>query len=135
MALVEMLTAREHIELFCEIRCIKKHHISSMVEELVEGMDLAMNGSTLVGRYSGGNKRKLMVAVAMCGEPEVIFLDEPSAGMDPGARRSMWEIIRAIKQRGCSVVLTTHSMEEAEALANRLVVMHEGRIRCMGNPQ
>lgn len=135
MALVEMLTAREHIVLFCEIRCIKKHHISSMVEELVEGMDLAMNGSTLVGRYSGGNKRKLMVAVAMCGEPEVIFLDEPSSGMDPGARRSMWEIIRAIKQRGCSVVLTTHSMEEAEALANRLVIMHEGRIRCMGNPQ
>lgn len=76
-----------------------------------------------------------MVAVAMCGEPQVIFLDEPSAGMDPAARRSMWEIIRAIKQRGCSVVLTTHSMEEAEALANRLAIMHEGRIRCIGNPQ
>lgn len=71
----------------------------------------------------------------MCGEPEVIFLDEPSAGMDPAARRSMWEIIRAIKQKGCSVVLTTHSMEEAEALANRLVIMHMGRIRCIGNPQ
>jgi ATP-binding cassette subfamily A (ABC1) protein 3 len=135
MALVELLTAREHIELFCEIRCIKREHINAMVEELITCMDLAMNKSNLVGRYSGGNKRKLMVAVAMCGEPQVIFLDEPSAGMDPAARRSMWEIIRAIKQRGCSVVLTTHSMEEAEALANRLAIMHEGRIRCIGNPQ
>lgn len=71
----------------------------------------------------------------MCGMPDVVFLDEPSAGMDPEARRKMWNIIRSIKEKGCSVLLTTHSMEEAEALATRLAVMHLGRIRCLGNAQ
>lgn len=135
MALVEMLNAREHLELFCEIRGVKRAQVNDEVSELLEGMDLLMNKNNLVGRYSGGNKRKLMVAVAMCGKPEIVFLDEPSAGMDPEARRKMWNIIRDIKEKGCSVVLTTHSMEEAEALANRIVVMHLGRVRCLGHAQ
>lgn len=135
MALVELLTAREHLELFSEIRCVKRNQIKPLIDNLLEGMDLTMNKNNLVGRYSGGNKRKLMVAVAMCGDPSVVFLDEPSSGMDPVAKRSMWKIIEQIKTKGTSVILTTHNMEEAEALASRLAIMHLGRIRCIGPPQ
>lgn len=96
-------------------------------------MQLKMNGNTLVGHFSGGNKRKLIAAVALVGEPMVVFLDEPSAGMDPEARRRMWDILQDVKNRGISIVLTTHSMEEAEALADRMTVLHLGRMRCLGS--
>lgn len=74
-----------------------------------------------------------MCAVALVGEPHVVFLDEPSAGMDPEVRRSMWDILQDVKRRGISIVLTTHSMEEAEALADTMCVFHLGRMRCIGS--
>lgn len=74
-----------------------------------------------------------MCAVALVGEPKVIFLDEPSAGMDPEVRRNMWVMLQDVKSRGISIVLTTHSMEEAEALADTMCVFHLGRMRCIGN--
>ena len=79
----------------------------------------------LAGTYSGGNKRKLSVAIAMIGNPPIVFLDEPSTGMDPKTRRFMWDAISRIstKRKESSVILTTHSMEEAEALSTRLGIM------------
>lgn len=89
------------------------------------------------GTYSGGNKRKLSVAMAMIGEPSIVFLDEPSTGMDPVARRFMWEVISdiVIKREKCSLILTTHSMEECEALCTRIGIMVGGVMRCLGSAQ
>ena len=86
------------------------------------------------GTYSGGNKRKLSVAIAMIGNPPIVFLDEPSTGMDPMARRSMWDFIRQTMKGRC-VILTTHSMEECEALCHKLCIMTAGQLRCLGTPQ
>ena len=85
------------------------------------------------GTLSGGNKRKLCVALAMIGNPPIIFLDEPSAGMDPESRRFMWSVVGKIAQKKTSaVVLTTHSMEEAEALCPKMGIMVDGQFKCFG---
>ena len=84
--------------------------------------------------YSGGNKRKLSLAIALVGAPAVVFLDEPSSGMDPLSRRHMWEVITEERSRRC-IVLTTHSMEEAEALCSRIAIMAAGRLQCLGGQQ
>ena len=81
---------------------------------------------------SGGNKRKLSVAIATIGNPPVVFLDEPSAGMDPNARKNMWEVVNRIKRQKCSIILTTHSMDEAESLCNTMAIMVGGRFKCYG---
>eukprot|EP00968_Pinguiococcus_pyrenoidosus_P004331 scaffold293_cov248-Pinguiococcus_pyrenoidosus.AAC.1 len=100
-------------------------------------MDLLGHYERQAGGYSGGNKRKLSVACAMIGEPRIVFLDEPSTGMDPLAKRFMWEVISAIatRQGKCAVILTTHSMEECEALCSRIGIMVGGRFRCLGSAQ
>ena len=91
-------------------------------------MNLRQYENICAGTYSGGNKRKLSVAIAMIGNPPIVFLDEPSTGMDPEARRFMWNIISRIstERKKSSVVLTTHSMEEAEALCSKLSIMVDG---------
>ena len=81
---------------------------------------------------SGGNKRKLSVAISLIGNPTVVFLDEPSAGMDPQARRGLWNALEAITQHS-SIVLTTHHLEEIEALAHRLAIMKDGELKCIGD--
>jgi len=89
----------------------------------------------MAGTYSGGNKRKLSVAIAMLGNPPIVFLDEPSTGMDPEARRFMWDVISRIStlRKRSSIVLTTHSMEEAEALSTKIAIMVRGIIQCIGS--
>jgi ABC-2 type transport system ATP-binding protein len=84
-------------------------------------------------RLSGGQKQRLALAMALVGQPEVIFLDEPTAGMDPQARRATWEIIRSLRGRGATVLLTTHAMPEAEALADRIAILHRGRLVALGD--
>ena len=100
-------------------------------------MNLKQYEDSLAGTYSGGNKRKLSVAIAMIGDPSVVFLDEPSTGMDPEARRFMWNVISRIskERKQSSVILTTHSMEEAEALATKMGIMVNGNLKCLGTSQ
>lgn len=100
-------------------------------------MNLTEYEDKLSGTLSGGNKRKLSVAMAMIGNPRIIFLDEPSTGMDPKARRFMWKVISrvATEKKNATVILTTHSMEEAEALSSRLGIMVKGNFQCIGTPQ
>ena len=100
-------------------------------------MGLTKYADLTAGTYSGGNKRKLMVAQAMIGNPPIILLDEPSTGMDPEARRDMWNVITRIssKKKQASVILTTHSMEEAEALSKRIAILVDGELKCIGNKQ
>ena len=136
-ALFELLTAREHLALYARLKGIAEADIESVVDDKIREMGLTEYQNRLAGTYSGGNKRKLSVAIAMIGEPSIVFLDEPSTGMDPAARRYMWDIISDIvtKREKCCLILTTHSMEEAEALCTRVGIMVGGVIRCIGSTQ
>ena len=136
-ALFELLTAREHLTLYARIKGICEVDVSRVVDSKIAEMGLTEYADRSAGTYSGGNKRKLSVAIAMIGEPSIVFLDEPSTGMDPVARRFMWEIISDIvtKREKCSLILTTHSMEECEALCTRIGIMVGGVLRCLGSSQ
>jgi energy-coupling factor transporter ATP-binding protein EcfA2 len=111
--------------------------LKSVVDTKLKELDLVSFTNKKAGTLSGGNKRKLSVAIAMIGAPPVVFLDEPSTGMDPVARRFMWDVIAKIatSSKLCSIILTTHSMEECEALCSRIGIMVGGRLRCEGSIQ
>ncbi len=96
--------------------------------ELIELMDLGEKRTTQTRNLSGGQRQRLAVALALVNDPELIFLDEPTTGMDPAARRSLWDVVEGLKADGRTVVLTTHYMEEAEILCDRLAIMDHGRI-------
>ena len=131
-ALSEYLTGREILEMYADLKGIPRSKRTELVNEMLNEMDLTQYANVKCGTYSGGNKRKLSVAMALLGNPSVVFLDEPSAGMDPEARKKMWKVIGSIKKRNSAVVLTTHSMEEAETLCDRIAIMVAGRLRCLG---
>ncbi|KAK1930150.1 ABC transporter A family member 1 [Phytophthora citrophthora] len=136
-ALFDLLTVREHLELFGAIKGVPQSSLDRVVMEKIQQLNLADFEHKLAGSLSGGNKRKLSVAIAMIGNPAIIFLDEPSTGMDPVSRRFMWDVIADISTRGkeSTIVLTTHSMEECEALCSRVGIMVGGRLRCLGSVQ
>jgi len=136
-ALFDLLTGREHLKLYARIKGVPESSIAALVDAKISEMDLTQYADRSANSYSGGNKRKLSVAMAMIGNPQIVFLDEPSTGMDPVARRFMWKIISDIstKKGECSIVLTTHSMEECEALCTRIGIMVDGRLRCLGSAQ
>ena len=102
------------------------------VEEALTLVDLAHRSSVRVKQLSGGERRRLDRALALLGKPEVLFLDEPTTGLDPESRRNTWELIRSLLRDGVTVLLTTHYLEEAQALADRLAIMHRGRIVAQG---
>jgi ATP-binding cassette subfamily A (ABC1) protein 3 len=136
-ALLELLTVREHLELYSGLKGIPPAAVPAAVDAKLAQLDLLQYANKLAGTLSGGNKRKLSVAIALIGAPRVVVLDEPSTGMDPVARRFMWDVIsRAVTGRKeCSLLLTTHSMEEVEALCGRVGIMVGGRLRCLGSAQ
>lgn len=98
-------------------------------------MNLTEYANRCAGGFSGGNKRKLSTAIALVGNPPIIFLDEPTTGMDPKARRFLWDIITGIVKEGRTVILTSHSMEECESLCSRVAIMVNGQFKCLGSPQ
>mgnify|MGYP000901142972 CR=1 FL=1 len=136
-ALLNNLTAREHLELYAAIKGIPVAMREKLISEKLTQLNLTKYENVQAGTYSGGNKRKLSVAIALLGNPPIVFLDEPSSGMDPEARRFMWSVVSRITgaSKKSSVVLTTHSMEEAEALSTKLAIMVEGNVKCIGPVQ
>jgi ABC-2 type transport system ATP-binding protein len=104
------------------------------VDEVVEVVGLSEKRDARVIKLSGGQQRRLDVAIALAGDPELLFLDEPTTGFDPGARRNAWEIVRNLTGLGKTVLLTTHYMDEAQALANRVAVIAKGEIVAEGPP-
>ncbi|XP_063678644.1 phospholipid-transporting ATPase ABCA3-like isoform X4 [Bolinopsis microptera] len=136
-ALIGVMTGRELLSMFANCRGIPRQEIEQTVNEAIKNLNLDEYADKLCGSYSGGNKRKLSTAIALVGNPEVLFLDEPTAGMDPNARRFLWTVLADLiaANIGTSIVLTTHSMEECEALCNRLVIMVNGAFRCLGGIQ
>ncbi len=125
----ENLKVREHIEIF---RGYYPQPISPV--ELIQAAGLQGLENRLFGELSGGQKQRVLFALALAGDPDLIFLDEPTVGLDIEARRGMWAEIRALAERGKTVLLTTHYLEEADALSNRIAVIANGRLICEGTP-
>lgn len=123
------LTAREVLHLFASYYKQPQH-----IDNLLERVGLSSAARTRCRRLSGGQKRRLALAVALVGNPALVFLDEPTAGMDPQARLATWEIIRALKSAGVTVLLTTHLMDEAERLADRVAIIDHGRLIALDTP-
>lgn len=133
-ALIGNLTGREQLWMYCRIKGLKESVIKESVDAFLKMLDLEYLADRVVGGYSGGNKRKMSLAVAMIGNPPIVFLDEPSTGMDPLARRFMWNVITSLGGNK-AVVVTTHSMEECDALTQRIGIMSQGRLVCLGSSQ
>jgi ABC-2 type transport system ATP-binding protein len=126
-SLYPRLTVDEVIDLFASF-----YPRARSTDELVAALDLGERRTAQTRNLSGGQKQRLSVALALVNDPELIFLDEPTTGMDPAARRSLWDLIRRLREEGRTVLLTTHYMEEAEELCDRVAVMDHGRILEMG---
>ena len=127
--IADTLTVTEHLELFGSY-----YPAPLPVSRLLAMAGLDELGARRHGRLSGGQKRRVMFALALAGDPELVFLDEPTTGLDVEARRSLWNEIRGLRAAGRTAVLTTHYLEEADALADRIVVVHQGRIVAEGTP-
>ncbi|KFK34073.1 hypothetical protein AALP_AA5G099000 [Arabis alpina] len=127
----DALSGEEHLHLFARIKGLPPASINSMVEKSLAEVKLTEAGKIRSGSYSGGMKRRLSVAVSLIGDPKLVFLDEPTTGMDPITRRHVWDIIQETK-KGRAIILTTHSMEEADILSDRIGIMAKGRLRCIG---
>ncbi|XP_029368177.1 phospholipid-transporting ATPase ABCA1b isoform X2 [Echeneis naucrates] len=134
-ALNELLTGREHLELYAVLRGIPEKEVCDVAEWGIRKLGLMKYADKAAGSYSGGNMRKLSTAMALIGGPHVVFLDEPTTGMDPKARRALWTCIHSVLKEGRSIVLTSHSMEECEVLCTRMAIMVNGRFRCLGSVQ
>ena len=129
------LSCRDHLCLFARLRGVDiEGDARHAAEQALAVVGLSDHADKAAGRLSGGMKRKLAVAVALVGGPSVVLLDEPSSGLDPGAQRNLWDLIK-VTMKGRAVVLTTHSMGEADLLCDRLGIMVKGTMRCIGTPQ
>jgi ABC-2 type transport system ATP-binding protein len=125
----EMLRVREHIELF------RGYYPNPMpYRDILKAAGLETIEERMFGQLSGGQKQRVLFALALSGDPDLVFLDEPTVGFDIEARRGMWAQIRSLAARGKTVLLTTHYLEEADALAHRIIVINKGRIVCAGTP-
>ena len=127
--LSEKLTVRETIALFSSF-----YREPRAVEEVMEELQLSEKADAWVGKLSGGQRQRLAVATALVGNPKILFLDEPTTGLDPQSRRQLWDIIRDFQKKGGTVLLTTHYMDEAERLCNRLAIVDHGQIIAEGSP-
>ncbi|CAL8304084.1 unnamed protein product [Merluccius merluccius] len=134
-ALLDHMTGRETLSMYARLRGIPEKYVSGCVENVLRSLLLEPHADKLVRSYSGGNKRKLSAGMALIGGPPVIFLDEPSTGMDPVARRLLWDAVTRTRESGKAIIITSHSMEECEALCTRLAVMVNGQFKCLGSPQ
>ncbi|XP_041804213.1 retinal-specific phospholipid-transporting ATPase ABCA4-like isoform X2 [Chelmon rostratus] len=134
-AIDELLTGREHLYLYARLRGVPESEIPRVAEWGIQKLGLTEYAGRCAGTYSGGNKRKLSTAIAMIGCPALVLLDEPTTGMDPHSRRFLWNAIMSVIQDGRAVVLTSHSMEECEALCTRLAIMVNGTFKCLGTIQ
>jgi ABC-2 type transport system ATP-binding protein len=132
-AIAEHLNAWENLALICGIYGLSKEGTRKRSEELLKLMGLIKRAKDQVRKFSGGMQRRLSIAMALISDPQVLFLDEPTLGLDPQARRSMWEQIAELKGKK-TILLTTHYLEEADALADRIAIMDEGKIVALGTP-
>uniref|UniRef100_A0A3B4BHQ8 ABC transporter domain-containing protein n=1 Tax=Periophthalmus magnuspinnatus TaxID=409849 RepID=A0A3B4BHQ8_9GOBI len=134
-SLDDLLTGEEHLYFYSRLHGISKRDIPGLVNYLLRRLELDHYRDTISDNYSCGTRRKLSTALALVGHPQILLLDEPSSGMDPRTKRHLWKIIADEVKGKCAVVLTSHSMEECEALCGRLAIMVKGQFRCLGSLQ
>ncbi|KAJ4894490.1 ABC transporter A family member 3 [Raphanus sativus] len=132
----ETLSGREHLRFYGRLKNLKDSDLDQAVEESLKSVNLLHGGvaDKAAGKYSGGMKRRLSVAISLIGSPKVVYMDEPSTGLDPASRMNLWTVIKRAKAN-TAIILTTHSMEEAEFLCDRLGIFVDGRLQCIGNPK
>jgi ABC-2 type transport system ATP-binding protein len=125
-AVDEILTGRENLTLVARLRHLKGP--GAIADDLLRRFSLAEAGGRRVATYSGGMRRRLDIAMSLIGDPPVVFLDEPTTGLDPQARIEVWQAVKELAKGGTTVLLTTQYLDEAEQLADRIAILHEGRI-------
>lgn len=130
-AVAPSLSVKENLTLMCDVHGLKREKAKSKIEELSKALDLESVMNRKAGKLSGGWQRRLSIAMALVSEPKVLFLDEPTLGLDVIARSELWDLIESLKGK-TTIVLTTHYMEEAEALSDRLGVMKNGHLLFVG---
>ncbi|KAK3121636.1 hypothetical protein QOZ80_8BG0657760 [Eleusine coracana subsp. coracana] len=132
----ETLTGREHLLFYGRLKNLRGTELMKAVDDSLKSVNLFYGGvgNKQVGKYSGGMKRRLSVAISLIGDPKVVFMDEPSTGLDPASRNNLWSVVKEAKKNR-AIILTTHSMEEAEVLCDRLGIFVDGGFQCLGNPK
>ena len=128
-AYFEDLTLTEILDLFGRM-----YQRRTSSQQLLEMVDLPEKADTTVGKLSGGQRQRFSIAAALINDPEVVFLDEPTTGLDPQARQNLWGVIRALREQGRTVVLTSHYMEEAQELCDRIAIMDQGKVVALDSP-
>jgi ABC-2 type transport system ATP-binding protein len=128
------LTVGENMEFHARLHHLGKHERKQRIQELLGYVDLSDQANRMVDSLSGGMKRRAMIAYSLVHRPKVLFLDEPTVGLDVQARRRLWDLIRRLNLDGTTIFLTTHYIEEAEALCNRVGIMHQGHLIALGQP-
>ncbi|WP_165986402.1 ATP-binding cassette domain-containing protein [Streptomyces sp. YIM 98790] len=132
-AVDELLSGRENLQLMADLKRVRSG--DRVVTRLLERFGLAESAQRMAATYSGGMRRKLDLAMTLVGDPRIIFLDEPTTGLDPRSRRTMWGIVRELVADGTTVFLTTQYLEEADQLADRIAVLDQGRLVAQGTPE
>ena len=131
-AVDELLSGQENLQLMADLKRVRS--ADRVITRLLERFDLVESASEMVATYSGGMRRKLDLAMTLVGNPRIIFLDEPTTGLDPRSRRTMWEIVRELVADGVTVFLTTQYLEEADQLSDQIAVLNRGRLVAQGAP-
>jgi ABC-2 type transport system ATP-binding protein len=133
-AVDELLTGQENLQLMADLKRVGSSNGRRVIAELLERFDLTESAQKLASTYSGGMRRKLDLAMTLVGNPQIIFLDEPTTGLDPRSRRTMWDIIRQLVADGVTIFLTTQYLDEADRLADRIAVLDQGHLVAEGAP-
>jgi ABC-2 type transport system ATP-binding protein len=134
-AVDELLTGRENLALMADLHHLPRALARERIDQLLERLEVASAADRIAMTYSGGMRRRLDLAMTLIGAPQVIFLDEPTTGLDPPSRRTVWEIVRSLVDDGTTVFLTTQYLEEADKLADRVAILDRGRLVAEGSAQ
>ncbi|MFH8290996.1 ATP-binding cassette domain-containing protein [Streptomyces sp. NPDC018059] len=132
-AVDDLLSGRENLRMMADLKRVRS--AGQVVSQLLDRFDLEESADKLAATYSGGMRRKLDLAMTLVGRPRILFLDEPTTGLDPRSRRTMWGIVRELVAEGTTIFLTTQYLEEADQLADRIAVLNEGRLVAQGTPE
>jgi len=135
IAVYPYLTGRENVEFFGSLHDMPKDKLKKIVDELLDKMGLKEDADRKIKGYSGGMKRRISLIMALVNEPEIAFLDEPTVGLDPHSRHAVWDFILEIKKKRKTIILTTHYMEEAEYLCDRVGIIDYGKLIALGTPE
>jgi ABC-2 type transport system ATP-binding protein len=135
MGVFPYLTGRENVEFFGELHIMPKEALRKDVEVLLDKMGLTEDADRKVKEYSGGMKRRVSLIMALVSQPDIAFLDEPTVGLDPQSRHAVWDFIEDYRKKRKTIILTTHYMEEAERLCDRIGIMDQGKLIALGTPE